>query len=548
MREADASSGGRSRWSIPTLAAVGAASTLFAAFITWPQALNIGTTVVSHDDPLFSMWRLSWIAHALVRAPTHLLDGNIFYPAANTLTFSDATLLEAAIAAPLLWGGVPAPAAYNILLLGGIAACGVGMFVLAREVIGRTGPALVSAAIFTMAPYRVEHIMHLELQWAMWIPLTFWALHRLVARPSSSAGALVGVLLFLQTVSCVYYGVFLALASVGLVLLLACARPRQTLGAVPSLAVSIGVAVALISPYGWPYLKTARLLGPRGLAEVGTLSASGISYLTAPPQSWLWGWTSKRWGGPETRLYLGVVACMLALAGAAYRPRRVVFVYAALAALAIELSFGTNGWLYSTLAGIGLQGLRSPSRAAIVVHCAVAVIAGFGVRAIQERSRPTFASYTVPVVLLLVTLDYANKGMPLMTAENPNEAPLYRVLRSSGRGVVVELPLPAPDRLPGSDARFEFWSTSHWFPLVNGYSGYYTPEYLRTLDAMRTFPDDEPIARLKRIGVRYIVLHHAFYSPDGYTSLLLQIGRRPELHFYGTYKDPISTADIFLLQ
>ncbi len=46
------------------------------------------------------------------------------------------------------------------------------MFVLARHLIGAMAPALVAAAIFTMAPYRIEHFMHLELQWTMWMPLT----------------------------------------------------------------------------------------------------------------------------------------------------------------------------------------------------------------------------------------------------------------------------------------------------------------------------------------------------------------------------------------
>ena len=52
--------------------------------------------------------------------------------------------------------------------------------------------------------------MHLELQWTMWMPLTFWAVHRAVAVSARSA-PLVGVFLWLQIISCVYYGVFLAM-------------------------------------------------------------------------------------------------------------------------------------------------------------------------------------------------------------------------------------------------------------------------------------------------------------------------------------------------
>src|SRR5262249_2748189 len=149
-------------------------------------------------DAMFSIWRISWIAHALAHAPAHLLDGNIFYPAGRTLTFSDATLLEGLLAAPLLWGRVSPTITYNLLLLGGIAGSGFAMFVLARRLVGSDGPALVAAAIFAMTPYRIEHFMHLELQWAMWIPLTFWALHLAIEEPSPRAGVLAGVFLALQ--------------------------------------------------------------------------------------------------------------------------------------------------------------------------------------------------------------------------------------------------------------------------------------------------------------------------------------------------------------
>ena len=72
--------------------------------VTWPQALHIATRVAAHDDPLFSIWRLAWIAHALATDPAPLFDANIFHPATKTLTFSDAMLLEGALARALVLG------------------------------------------------------------------------------------------------------------------------------------------------------------------------------------------------------------------------------------------------------------------------------------------------------------------------------------------------------------------------------------------------------------------------------------------------------------
>ena len=162
----------------PTSHMVGAALLIvgMVIFVTWPQALVMTTSMAGHDDPMFSIWRLAWFAHAVRDAPRHLLDANIFYPANRTFAFADTTLLEATITAPFLWAKVSPILVYNVLLLGGIAASGLAMFVLARHLVGATGPALVAAAIFTMAPCRIEPFMRLELQGAMWIPLTFYAL------------------------------------------------------------------------------------------------------------------------------------------------------------------------------------------------------------------------------------------------------------------------------------------------------------------------------------------------------------------------------------
>ena len=105
-----------------------------------------GRLVVSpHFDARFSIWRLGWIAHSLATAPTHIFDANIFYPARTTLAYSDAMMLEGVLAAPLFWLGMSPVLIYNLALFAGFVGSGMAMFVLAREVTGRNGAALVSA-------------------------------------------------------------------------------------------------------------------------------------------------------------------------------------------------------------------------------------------------------------------------------------------------------------------------------------------------------------------------------------------------------------------
>jgi hypothetical protein len=522
----------------------------FTIFVTWPQSQYIGTRVASHDDSFFSMWRLAWIAHALATDPRHLFDANIFHPVKGTLAFSDAMLLEGLIGAPLFWAGVSPLFTYNLLLLAGFVGSGVAMFVLARQLLGATVPALVAAAIFTMAPYRIEHFMHLELQWAMWIPLTFWALHRSIDEASWRFGILAGLFVWLQILSCVYYGVFLAMTLVVFVPLLLVTAPRRSWRTLTSLLGGAIVSLALTIPYAVPYVNNARALGPRTQEEVAEYSGTLSDYVANPPQNWLWGWTA---GGPERNLAPGIVAILLAAAALLYKPRRLVLVYAALAALCLELSLGLNGRLYSWLFehSSALHGLRSPVRFAVITSCAVAMLAGFGVAAISRQLPAASKGIATAGALtfLLLAIDYRNTGMILMSVSyDPGAYDIYKAVRTLGPGVVVELPLPTPETLPGRDAHYAFSSIAHWHPLVNGYSGYYPFEYAQTLNRMENFPDDRSIQQLTNLGVRYIVVHQVAYGERELTSLLQRMRSRSELRPYGIFDAYDGEAALFLLQ
>lgn len=501
--------------------------------MTWPQALHLSTQVPGHDDPLFSIWRLAWIAHALPRDPRHLFDANIFYPHARTLTYSDAMLFEGLLAAPFLWVGVNPVLVYNLIFLAGIVSSGIGMFVLVRYLTGNIGAALVSAAIFTLAPYRIEHVIHLELQWAVWMPLAIWALHRTFDEGSWRFGALTGLFLWLQIISCVYYGAFLGLITGALAVLLIATQRQQARRAIGPLCLGAAIALALTLPYAVPYLMTTQELGARPAGEVAQFSAEWRSYLAAPQQNWLWGWTAWTYGGNERHLFPGLTATILAALALAWRPRRIVWIYVALMLLAIELSLGMNGalyrWLYDQI--FAFRGFRAPARFAILACCAMSVLAGFGFQYLQRVLRPQPARRFL-LVAVLVAIGIESGSSPIRLAAQPTTVPpIYRFLQAADRSVIIEFPVS------DYDPTYMFWSTYHWHPLVNGYSGYTPPDVVDTMALMQTFPDDESVARLKTLRVRYVLIHQAFYKPIEYSELMGQITERPELIPSGRYRD-----------
>src|SRR5262245_25707476 len=113
-----------------TLYLVAVLFVLLTVAMTYPQVRVLTNGIAEHDDPLFSTWRLAWVAHQLPRDPPHLFDANIFHPEARTFAYSDAMIVPALAGAPLLWAGLPPILVHNLLLLTALALSGFCMFLL----------------------------------------------------------------------------------------------------------------------------------------------------------------------------------------------------------------------------------------------------------------------------------------------------------------------------------------------------------------------------------------------------------------------------------
>ena len=306
---------------------------------------------------------------------------------------------------------MPPVLVYNVMLFAGIASSGVGMFVLVRHLTGNPDAALVSAAIFTLAPYRVEHFMHLELQWTVWMPLTLWAFTACSRRVRGGFGVLAGAFLALQVLSSMYYGAFLGIMVAALAAMLAMSEPRRVPAAIVPLGVAALLAGLVAFVYAQPYMVNARTLGVRDAGEVSRFSAQLASYVTAPAQNWLWGWTSNHFvfQGDELHLFPGLAAVALAVYALTRTPRRLTLIYLVMTIVAAVLSLGLNTpvyrWLYEHVWALG--GFRAPARFAVLVCCGLAVLAGFGFAHLQRApADPRARRVLFVAVLASVGIEY----------------------------------------------------------------------------------------------------------------------------------------------
>ena len=523
---------------------------LLTGVMTWPQALSLSSRATPHQDVYFNMWRLRWFAHALVTPSARIFDGNIFHPEPRALAYSDAMLVEGLVAAPLLWGGLKPVLVHNLLLLGAIAASGVAMCALARYLTGSLGASVIAGMVFAFAPYRFEHIMHMELQWAMWMPLAFLALHRTYDSGQWRYGLATGGCIALQMLSSIYYGIFLAsLIALGAVLMLVRDRKVALRRALLPLAAGAALAAVVSAAYAIPYLSVQARVGERSGREVATYSASPADYLAATSSNRVYGPRSGSLGGPERRLFPGVIPILLAVVGLLLRwPSRRAFVYLVLLAVAVETSLGSNGHIYPFLYNhvSVYRGLRAPARLGMCVLMFLGVLAAYGYQALVAR-RPAFVRAALVTALTLgLIVEY---HVALNLAAYPNTAPpIYRFLASQPRGVVAEFPVPRADTLPGDDAEYSYLSTVHWFPLVNGFSGTYPPSYLARLRQLEGFPDDTSLRQLRQDTVAYVIVHGSSYPEAAFGDLRNRIATGGALVELGSFDDIEGHAVLYRLR
>jgi hypothetical protein len=519
--------------------------------MTWPQARVFGTQAYPHQDVYFNMWRLEWIAHAMVSRSDHVFDGNIFYPERRTLAYSDAMPVEGVLAAPMIWAGVRPVFVHNVMMLGAIALSGAAMFALVLYLTGSRGAALLAGIVFAFAPYRFEHLMHMELQWTMWMPLAFLAFHRTLDTGEFKMGVLTGLLVALQMLSSIYYGIFLAtvLAIVGPLLLMFDRRVTLRRALMPLMAGAL-LAVLISGAYAIPYIQARQRVGERPQDQVMQFSARPSSYMVATPNNWLYGNFLEGRGRGERRLFPGLLVIALAICGLLLKPVSArILIYLISLVLAFEASLGLRGYVYRVLFDYVpvYHGLRAPARLGIFVVMFLGVLGAYGYQHIVESRGVRTRRILVAVFATILLAEYS-VTMELM--DYPNQPPsLYRYLKSLPKGVVAEFPVPRVNSLPGPDAEHSYFSIFHWFPIVNGYSGSYPPTYLSRLENLQHFPDATAMKRLRNDGVRYIIVHEGGYTPDAGGTVLRELVATGQVGVAGTFEDGSGQrAHLFILR
>jgi hypothetical protein len=550
-------------------AAVLVGLTLIAIGTTWPLFPNLGGYVIDKNNPLYSVWLMAWQVHAFTTAPLDIFDTNIIYPIGGTLAFDELAFTEAVLSAPFLWIFGNPVLSHNIVLFSTFILAGYGAWLLVRELTGNGWAGFVAACAYAFSFYMLNHLPHMTLINAQWIPFILLAAYKTLWTHQWRWALALGGFFALQALSGHYLAFYTAfLLALFFLYYLVVQRDLYSWPLIGKLAVAFTGAALIILPIGIPYGLIQSSYGfRRDLFEVERFSNTLTSFLAvfrgsprlrevlspfADPGPW----------AVERSAYPGLAAVLLGIVGTIApwrrarrndpsspdsRLKRHAIFFAGLALLTALLSLGP--YLQPTYAPDqydpaainrmlplpylflhewvpGFSTMRVVARIGVLTALALAVLAGFGahylMRWLGERlrgarlGRRAFAPLALPALAVMLALVPVGESWSAPVGMEPVGTrsavpPVYRWLAEQPQTVILEYPMTHFRRGEISvvmQNEYQYYSVYHWHEMINGSAAIRPFAYSAlVVETEKCFPCPASLDALWAMGVEYVVVH-----------------------------------------
>ena len=500
-----------------------AAYTALAVWWLWPlpSLMTNHSAYFSAETPLviadfyLIVWTLAWGAHALATAPWQLFHANAFHPSTSSLAYSEHLLGDAPLFAPVYWATGNPILAVNVFILATFVLSALAMYALVRRF---TGPpaALVAGFFYAFYPWRYDALAHLHMLAVQYFPLVFLFTDRWLETARPREAALLAVALVLQALSSFYLAYALVLAY-GPFLALALWRWRSRLDRrrLLGLGIAVSMVAAVMIIVSLPYLRLRQLGVIPSYGREGDAPSLGLIPLITNVQ--VRKYLAERGIGP-----VGYVLALVAILPPWRGRRDPWFAGILVAALGTLAAFGPGiligGHEYTGLYHLlgllpGFGTVRLPTRFVLVAQLGFALLAGLGLGRLLAGRRGWVAWPIALIAIALGVRSFSPLPQIPVHAEITRDdlAPAYRWLGAHGEGRPL---LDLPGTAFHEAAHRMYFSTFHWLPIVDGYSGYglRTPAHLDWL--ARGLPDEGALQNLvDTVDIGWILVHRDALTP-----------------------------------
>ena len=481
---------------------------LIAVILTWPLAANFDTIIAgggSAGDNTGYIWDLWSNSHYGIDLWGAGLQDHVGLPFGRTV-IGGANLLLFFYNVPgaILGTLLPTIAAYNVMVLAGMALTGASMYLLVRWLGLGIGPAAWAGMAFEIFPYEALRVAaHPPLAWLMFAPLLLMACIWWLQKPSWRRAVVMAAATLFAWLSNPYFGA-MALVAVGVTLLVAiplfahCFGGRAVLARVGE---AIGALIVIvIVPLGIIIASTrgvADQIVTRQRVELELYGAHIGDYFKPVSGQYLWtgifGTDAAQWPlsspGGERTAFLGWAVMALAAIGLALawrhrgniglRLRAALFltipiaIAMAIFSLASPYSvFGHRIPMASSFVFDYLPFLRVYARFSLFVMACVLVMGAVGLALLIRGRSITWRTSIMGIAIILTAMELPisvpiGTGVPiLLDGKAPQDVPTWKWLSTHDpSAVAVETPV-FPNEVV--DREFLYGQLVHGHPLANG--------------------------------------------------------------------------------
>ncbi len=526
--------------------------TLLAVIFTYPLIFKMNTSVYGYPGDNFStIWHRWWDQYAREHGLNPRYTPFLNAPFGMDLGVALDTAVLYVVPFAVLTSVFNEVAAYNLIIFASFPLAAFTMYLLVKYLTKNRWAAILSGLIFSFSPYHFwKAYNHADLASIQWLPLYVLSLIKLFEKRNYRWAFLTAASFTLVTLTSFYYGYFMVLFTIGLIVVYFVSSHLNW--RMLKLLLLTGVLAGLfILPFTYKLFLVS--LSPPGEyqaeRQAGRFVTTVDSLLALSSRPWdffipsehhpLFGkyvstfcpWLAERSGGFETQcthypqernIYLGWVGLGLSFFALKNfcRNRKWILIFATLAVLMVWVSFpafinikGHRLYFPSFFLHRFAPMFRTYVRLGVVVLLCVAVLASFGLKFLLEKIKDKrLLPIAYCLLPLLVLFDFTNIP-PFRYTEFAQTPPVYQWLAEQpGDFIIAEYPQPY------SEAEAWFFQRIHQKKLVT------------VTEELADLYQPETVEKLGDLGVKYIIAHtdNVFPSDPYNTNRRFQVMSPPE--------------------